>query len=67
MQPGYGRDAIDNYFKELDRIRIKHGIKNKLHLIYNVDEKSLQPEHKPPEIVSTKHSKTQAVTSGRSK
>ena len=61
------RDAIDNYFKELDRILIKHGIKDKPHLIYNVDEKSLQPEHKPPKIVSAKHSKTQAVTSGRSK
>ena len=30
------RDAIDNYFKELDRILIKYGIKNKPHLIYIV-------------------------------
>ena len=63
------RGAIDNHFNELDRILINHGITcmNKPHLIYYVDEKSFQPEHKPPKIISAKHSKTQAVTSGRSK
>ena len=61
------REAVDNYFIELDKILVKNNLKNKPHLIYNVDEKSLQPEHKPPKIVSAKHYKAQAVTSGKSK
>ena len=61
------REAADNYFKALDKILVKNKMKNKPHLIYNIDEKSLQPEHKPPKIVSAKYYKAQAITLGMSK
>ena len=61
------REAVNTYFNELDKIRVKHNLKTKPQLIYNVDEKSLQPEYKPPKIISAKHYKAQAITSGKSK
>ncbi|XP_052798487.1 uncharacterized protein LOC128230336 [Mya arenaria] len=61
------RVAIDKYFDQLNNIMVKYHIAAKPHLIYNVDEKGMQIEHKPPKIVSGKHNKTQAITSGRSK
>ncbi|XP_053399613.1 uncharacterized protein LOC123560449 isoform X3 [Mercenaria mercenaria] len=60
------RLAVDNYFRELENILVKYGLKDKPHLVYNVDEKGLSTEHKPPKIVSGNHHKTQAVTSGKS-
>lgn len=59
--------AINNYFNELNRIMTKYNLKEKPHLIYNVDEKGLSPDHKPPKIVTGKMYKAQAVTSGKGK
>jgi hypothetical protein len=61
------REAIDCYFDALNNIMVKYHLVAKPHLMYNVDEKGLNSEHKPPKIVSGKHHKVQAVTSGRSK
>jgi FMN phosphatase YigB (HAD superfamily) len=35
---------IDNYIKELIT---KYGLKDKPHLIFNVDEKGISPDHSP--------------------
>ena len=61
------RQAVDSYFNELQRILTKYNLTDKPQCIYNVDEKGLQAEHKPPKIVSGKNYKAQAVTSGKSK
>ncbi|XP_060602824.1 uncharacterized protein LOC132755901 [Ruditapes philippinarum] len=61
------REAIDCNFDALNNIMVKYHLLAKPHLTYNVDEKGLNSEHKPPKIVSGKHHKVQAVTSGRSK
>lgn len=61
------KEAIDKYFDTLNNILVKYHLVDKPHLIYNVDEKGLKTEHKPPKIVSGKHNKTQAITSGKSK
>ena len=61
------RQAVDNYFVELGSILDKYGLKDKPHLIYNIDEKGLSTDHKPPKVVAGTFSQTQAITSGRSK
>ena len=45
----------------------KYNLHDKPHSIFNIDEKGLSLEHKPPKIVAGKHYKAQAVTAGRSK
>jgi hypothetical protein len=60
------RPVIDNYFTELNNIMSKHNFKERPHAIYNIDEKGLSTDHKPPRIVSGSSYKTQAVTSGKS-
>lgn len=59
--------AVTNYFTELETILTKYNLKNKPHMVYNVDEKGLSTEHKPPKIIAGKHCKAQAVTSGKGK
>ncbi|XP_053387223.1 uncharacterized protein LOC128551009 [Mercenaria mercenaria] len=61
------RDAVDNYFTELKRILVKYDLEDKPNRIFNVDEKGLNTDHKPPQVVAGKFNKTQAVTSGKSK
>ncbi|XP_053403259.1 uncharacterized protein LOC128558349 [Mercenaria mercenaria] len=61
------RPAIDQYFNELNKILTKYNLKDKPHCIYNIDEKGLSLEHKPPKIVTGTHYKPQAVTCGKSK
>lgn len=60
------RSAVDKYFDQLHTILTKYDLVAKPHLMYNIDEKGLSTDHKPPKIISGKHSKAQAVTSGRS-
>jgi hypothetical protein len=61
------RPTIDRYFDELNSILTKYNLKDKPGHIYNVDEKGLNLEHKPPKIIAGAHYKAQAVTAGRSK
>ena len=42
--------AVDSYFVELEKILVKYDLKDKPHLIYNVDEKGITQDHKPPYI-----------------
>lgn len=60
------RQAVDNYFKELNRILVKYNLKDKPSKVFNVDEKGLSTDHKPPKVVAGKYNKTQAITSGKS-
>lgn len=59
--------AVDSYFVELENILLKYDLKVKPHLIYNVDEKGIAQDHKPPYIVAGKDYHPQSVTAGRSK
>jgi hypothetical protein len=58
--------AISNYFGELKTILNKYNLMDKPQCIFNIDEKGLNSEHKPPKIVAGKMYKAQAVTSGKS-
>jgi len=55
---------IDNYFCDLNAILEKYNLKSKPHLIYNLDETGIQPEHRPSKVITgVSACKTQAVTS----
>ena len=54
---------IDNYFKELIT---KYGLKDKPHLIFNVDEKGITPDHSPPHVVTDSSAKPPAVKTVKS-
>ncbi|XP_052276674.1 uncharacterized protein LOC127875923 [Dreissena polymorpha] len=58
------QENIDSYFRDLDAILTKYSLKCKPHLIYNLDETGIQPEHRPSKVITgVSSSKTQAVTS----
>lgn len=61
------RAAVNRYFDKLHEILNKYDLLSKPHRLYNVDEKGLNMEHKPPKIVSSKYGKTPAVTASRVK
>ncbi|KAJ8301133.1 hypothetical protein KUTeg_020120 [Tegillarca granosa] len=59
--------CIEKYFKELNRIYVKYDLIDKPWAIYNVDEKGLNTEHKPPKVIAGADLKNvQAITSNRS-
>ena len=59
--------AVKNYFEELKSILTKYDLMDKPHCIYNIDEKGMSADHKPPKIIAGKFYKAQAVTTGKSK
>ena len=59
--------TVDKYFENLERCLSKHGLTDKPHLIFNLDEKGITTEHKLPYIVGTPSCCPPAVTSGRGK
>ena len=60
------KKKIKEYFKELDTIMTKYNLKDRPDLIYNIDEKGISTEHKPPYVVCSRQLKAQAITSPRS-
>lgn len=60
-------ETISNYFAELEKILIKYDLKDKPHLIYNIDEKGINTEFRPPNVVAGKYYQPQMVMSERSK
>ena len=50
-------EIIDNYYNELENILEKYHLKDKPHLIYNLDETGLQPNHTPPNVIAPSNSK----------
>ena len=59
-------EKIKEYFKELDSIMTKYNLKDRPDLIYNIDEKGISTEHKPPYVVCSRELKAQTITSPRS-
>lgn len=59
--------TVMNYFDQLEKCITKHGLADKPHLIFNVDEKGLSVDHRPPYIVASADHSAQAVTSGKGK
>ena len=57
--------VVTNYFEELQTILTKYDLMDKPHFIYNIDEKGISAEHKPPKLIAGKF--YNAVTSGESK
>ena len=58
--------VVQNYFSELDKVLTKYNLKDKPHLIFNVDEKGITNNHSPPYVVAGNAYNVQAVTSGKS-
>ena len=59
-------EVVGNYFAELEKILTKYNLKDKPHLILNVDEKGITQNHKPPSVVAGTEYHLNAVTAGRS-
>ena len=57
------QENIDNYFQELEKILVKYNLSDELHYIYNIDEKGINFQHKPPNVVGDMDSKPTGVTS----
>jgi hypothetical protein len=59
--------SINNYFDELGRILTKYDLLGKPQNIYNIDEKGINTEYRPPQVVCGKDCKPQAIMAERSK
>ena len=59
--------TFDSYFTEPGKIIDKSNFKDKPNFIFNIDEKGLSTEHKPPRIVTGSQYKAQTTTGGKSK
>lgn len=60
-------NSITSYFKELAHIIEKYNLCEKPQNIYNIDEKGINTEYRPPQIVAGSECKAQVVMSERSK
>jgi hypothetical protein len=61
------KEVILNYFEELKTIFDKYELHNKPHLVYNIDEKGINTEYRPPNIVAGFDARPQVVMAERSK
>ncbi|XP_062605062.1 uncharacterized protein LOC134266873 [Saccostrea cucullata] len=57
-------ETVSNYFENLRNTLSKHDLYGKPHLIFNVDEKGISVDHKPPAVVGDSAYCPQSVTSG---
>ena len=55
--------AVSNYFDNLQQCLDEHGLTDKPHLIFNLDEKGITTEHKPPCVIGSATHCPPAVTS----
>ncbi|KAJ8311237.1 hypothetical protein KUTeg_011194 [Tegillarca granosa] len=60
-------EVIDRYFKELKTILDKYNLNDQPGRIFNVDEKGITTDYKPPNVVAGTNFKVQAVVTGKSK
>ena len=60
-------ESITNYFEEFDRILTKYDLKDKPQSLYNIDEKGINTEYKPPNVVAGRGYQPQTVNSESSK
>jgi hypothetical protein len=61
------KSVIAEYFQNLKESLHQYGMEDKPHLIYNIDEKGITIDHKPPYVVADASYCPQSVTSGRGK
>ncbi|XP_041361965.1 tigger transposable element-derived protein 1-like [Gigantopelta aegis] len=59
-------ETVNTYFNELETILNKYNLKNSPQSIYNIDEKGIVENHKPPSVVSSCFEVPVAVTLGKS-
>ena len=57
--------VVMEYFGNMESCLIKHNLIDKPHLVFNVDEKGITYEHKPPCIISGADPTSHADTSGK--
>ncbi|VDI72323.1 Hypothetical predicted protein [Mytilus galloprovincialis] len=57
---------VEKYFASLKEVVLKYNLQDKPHFIFNVNEKGITLNHKPPNGVSGIECTTSSVTSGRS-
>ncbi|CAC5375558.1 unnamed protein product [Mytilus coruscus] len=57
---------VEKYFASLEEVVNKYYLQDKPHLIFNIDEKGITLNHKPPNVVSGIECNTSSVTYGRS-
>ncbi|KAJ8028012.1 Pogo transposable element with KRAB domain [Holothuria leucospilota] len=57
--------AVSSYFKELEEIFNKYDLKEKPHLIYNIDETGFQYEHEPQLVVAKRGQKVNNIVTDR--
>lgn len=60
------KNNVDHYFDQLNTVLTNFNFTIKPELIYNIDEKGINLNHKPTNIVELEIQNPQAVTSGRS-
>ena len=61
------KEVILNYFEELKNIFDKYELHTKPHLVYNIDEKGINTEYRPPNVVAGIDARPQVVMAQRSK
>ena len=59
--------VVSDYFKNLEDCMTKYDLLDKPHLIFNMDEKGISVNHKPPCVVASSDHCPPAVTSGKGK
>ncbi|CAC5406516.1 unnamed protein product [Mytilus coruscus] len=57
---------VEKYFASLEQVVHKYNLQDEPHLIFNIDEKGITLNHKPPNAVSGIECNTSSVTSERS-
>lgn len=60
------KDNVDSYFEELNAVVNKYHLGDKPQCIFNIDEKGINTDHRPSDVVGDKSTTIQSVTSGRS-
>jgi len=57
---------VSVYCDRLEQVLQKYDLKDKPHLIFNIDEKEITRNHAPPYFVGSKEFHPQCITSGNS-
>ena len=57
---------IDKYYNDLENTLTEHNLREKPHLIYNIDETGVTTEHKPTRMIAEVSFKPQSVVSPKS-
>lgn len=59
------KEKVAEYMTNLQAVLESNNLMDKPHLIFNVDEKGISVDHKPPHVVSSSDTRPPAVTSGK--